>query len=99
MRMGTTPTHTFELPEELSGVVAKVRVIYKQGDSVVLKKETDAVQGNRISFKLTQKETLKFMPTAPVSLQVRALTTGGDSLASDIITVSVYQCLEDEVFL
>ena len=98
MRMGTTPTHTFQLPEELSGKIAKVRVIYNQGDTTVLKKEINGIAGTVVSYRLSQEETLKFQPNKPVLLQMRALTLGGDSLVSDVITVSIHQCLENEVF-
>ena len=94
MRIGTTPTHAFELPADIVSAVTKVRVIYKQGETIVLKKETDMLSGNTVSFKLTQEETLKFVPNEPVSLQVRVLTAAGDSLVSNIFSVTPFQCLE-----
>ena len=97
MRMGTTPTHIFTLPEELAGAIAKVRVIYKQQDAIVLKKEMEAVQSNVVSFKLTQEETLLFVPGEPVYIQVRVLTKEEESLVSNIFSVDVYRCLENEV--
>lgn len=98
MRRGTTPTHTFTLPFD-TNTVEKVRVIYAQGDIVkVVKKETDCkLSGNKISVKLTQQDTLRLNSKIKVDIQVRVVTRSEDSLASDIITVSVGRCLGSEV--
>ena len=98
MRIGTTPTHTFELPPDIASTAAKVRVIYAQNGVKVLSKEVTELDGNSAIFKLTQEETLKISHNAPVAIQLRILTKGGDSLTSDIITKSPYECLEKEVF-
>ena len=42
MRIGTTPTHTFELPSNL-GAIDKVRIAYAQGRDVVLTKEFEGI--------------------------------------------------------
>lgn len=98
MRRGTTPKHTFTLPFDTADV-AKVRVIYAQGDEVVLVKCEDDVsfEGNDITLKLTQEETLSFSCKTSVKVQIRVLTTAGDALSSDPCIVSVEECLEDEV--
>ena len=96
MRIGTTPTHTFTLTPDLSGVAAKVRVVYSQGDEVILTKEAQ-LSGNDAIVKLTQEETLKFSPALRVEIQLRILTNGGDALTSDIILRKPYECLEKEV--
>ena len=98
MRIGTTPTHTFTLPADIASTVAKVRVIYSQGDDVVLTKDTATLSGNDVVLKLTQEETLKFHNRKTIEIQLRVLTKGGDALTSDIITRSPYECLESEVF-
>jgi hypothetical protein len=97
LRIGTTPTHIFELPADVACTVSKVRVIYKQNEKIVLRKETEKLEGESAVFKLTQEETLKFSYSDPVKIQVRVLTLGGDALASGIIIVSPYECLENEV--
>ena len=98
MRIGTTPTHTFELPSTIGGV-DKIKVTYAQGRDVVLEKEFDgsAVINNSISFKLSQEETFLFNPKLDVFIQVRVLVVGGTALASDIITTTAEKCLDSEV--
>jgi hypothetical protein len=97
MRIGTTPTHTFTLPEDIAAVTAKARVVYSQCNAVVLTKEVTALSGNDVVIKLTQEETLAFHNRRPVDIQVRVLTTGGDALTSDIFTCSCCDCLEKAV--
>ena len=98
MRIGTTPTHTFELPSNL-GAIDKVRIAYAQGRDVVLTKEFEgiAVINDSISFKLSQKETFLFKSKMDVFIQVRVLLVDGTALASDIITTTAEKCLDSEV--
>lgn len=98
MRQGTTPKHTFTLPFD-TALIKTVQVTYKQGEAIVLQKETADFtrEGQSISCKLTQEETFKFNPQKVVQIQVRVLTTSGDALASDIIQTSAPACLDDEV--
>lgn len=98
MRIGTTPTHTFELPPDIAKVATKVRVVYSQNGAKVLTRETEEIEGNSVVFKLTQEETLKFSYSTKISIQLRVLTISGDSLTSSIIVTSPYPCLENEVF-
>ena len=53
------------------------------------------------SFKLTQEETKRFSakPKNMVDIQVRALTIGGDAMASDKKSISVQDVLNDEVLV
>lgn len=98
MRIGTTPTHTFKLPTEMAGAAKKVRVIYNQLGSKVLAKEILEPQGDTISIKLTQEETLLFHHAHEVEVQLRVLTDDGDALTSDIYVIEPYRCLEESVF-
>lgn len=97
MRRGTTPTHTFVLPLDMD-TVTSFRVIYAQGDEVKLRKEKDdcSIDGNVITVKLSQEETLSFNMGKIVEIQVRILC-GDIAMASDIMYVSVERLLEDEV--
>lgn len=97
MRRGTTPTHTFALPFDVTGF--KIRVSYVQcGNVVVRKTEADCkVSGNNIVVKLTQKETMRFNSAAVVEIQIKVLTAGNDVLVSEEQCVSVGRCLDDEV--
>ena len=98
MRRGTTPTHTFTLPIDTS-VVKSVRITYRQNRKVVLTKETEdvAMEGNQISVKLTQEETLAFDGSTGAEIQVRVLSFSKDALASDVMRVSISDILDDEV--
>lgn len=96
--IGTTPKHTFVLPFDES-FISKVRVIYKQGMKVILKKETEDcdIEGNRVTVKLSQQETFLFDEDELVKIQIRVLTSGNESLKSYTIKKAVTECLDDEV--
>lgn len=98
MRRGTTPTHIFKLPFDVSEVKA-VRIIYSQDDKEVLIKEKDdlTIDGTTATVILTQEETLKFHCNGYIEIQVRILTDGDIAMASKIIKLLVETCLEDEV--
>ena len=100
MRRGTTPTHTFTLPENVDpDTVFSVRIVYAQGGAVKVRREDGDVKrdGNTLAVKLTQAETLSFAEDQPVEVQLRILTVGGDALASNIRSIPVERCLDDEV--
>ena len=61
MIQGTTPTHTFTLPFDVS-MVEKVRIIYSQKDQPVVIKNTEDCQleGNDVFVVLTQEDTFAF---------------------------------------
>lgn len=98
MRRGTTPTHTFAIPVNAE-LISKVRVIYRQGINTVLEKEAEGseITEGKLSFKLTQEDTLAFTEGQKCEIQVRLLTIGGDAMASDIMTFCPERLLEDEV--
>lgn len=98
MRQGTTPKHTFTLPFDTS-CVSKVRVIYAQRDDVkIVKTEADAeMDGDILSVKLDQEDTLQLNSSLKTHIQVRVVTHDGESLVSDIFTVNTDRCLDDEV--
>lgn len=100
MKRGTTPTHTFTLPFDVS-LVAKARILYSQNGAPVLTKEGSDITmvDNTLSVKLSQEETFKFDYNKYVEIQVRVLTQTGEVLASNIVPVSVGQCLEEEVLV
>ena len=96
MKRGTTPTHTFTLPFDVS-VIEKARVLYSQGEELKLTKTDCVLDGNTLTVKLTQEDTFKLDCGKFVDIQLRVLTPGGDALNSDIIRVAVDRCLENEV--
>lgn len=100
MRRGTTPTHTFTIPFDAEQIKS-VRVVYAQTGQVVLAKETEActLNGNTVTLKLTQEESLRFHDMKNVEIQLRVLLHDGNALTSDIVSVYVSRCLDDEVIV
>lgn len=98
MRRGTTPTHTFTLPFDVS-IVADVSVIYQQDKVIIVKKDKSdcSLGGDTISLKLTREETLSFDYLKPVKIQMTIWTPAGDVMVSNIITKAVAECLDYEV--
>lgn len=99
MRRYETPTHYIELPFDTS-MVAKARLVYSQNDVQILVKELSDCQceGNTLSVRLTQEETALFdCKKMFVEVQLHILTTGNDSIVSDIEKVPVDKCLDNEV--
>lgn len=98
MIRGTTPTITFTLPFDVS-FCSCVWVTFAQGDKEVLTKATDSctLEGNTVSVRLTQEETLSFDCKQRLQIQICVLTPGGDVVRSDIIETSVSKCLKAEV--
>lgn len=99
MIRGSTPTHTFncKLDPEL---IHKVRILYSQNNVLVLKKEdSDCIKdGQKVVVKLTQEDTLTFKE-GKVEIQLRVLTSTGESIPSKIHVVPVSKLLENEVFV
>ena len=97
MIRGTTPTHTFNLPFD-TALIDKIKITYAQNGVVVLTKEKAdcSFEGNAVTVKLSQEDTLK-LDASRVQIQVRVLTTGGDALASDIVTKPCGEVLEEGV--
>ena len=112
MIRATTPKHIFIFETDPSEY-ARILVTYTQGDEIIMEKGKDDLiieQGqNPCSLepewqawcRLTQEETNKFAanPGKPVRVQVRALTTSGEALASDKKTIQVQDVLNDEVLI
>lgn len=98
MIRGTTPTHTFTLPFDVS-MVQKIRILYAQNGAVKLVKTKDdcALEGNTVQVRLTQEDTFCLDSRYVAEVQVRILTPGGDALASAPIRLDVIRLLECEV--
>lgn len=95
---GTTPTHIFTIPFEVS-LAKEVRVTYGQDDNVIVTKtEEDCdLSGNQIKLMLTQADTFLFDSKRPVQIQLRILTVDNKVMASKVKTVDVLKCLDSEV--
>lgn len=100
MKRATTPTHTFTLPFNYDGVVDKLLLSYAQSGNIVLEKTEKQVKvknEKEIVVRLTQEETNLFSEDAPVKIQMRILTIGGDAMASDPFLIQIEEVLNDEV--
>lgn len=100
MIRGTTPTHKWTIPVDAS-FIRGIRVIYKQGEDVLLVKTTEdcIVEGKKLKVTLTQEDTLKFSHEDTAEVQVRLLTTDMKSLATRVMKVPIWELLDDEVML
>ena len=97
MWRGTTPTHTFTLPE---GIRAQdftvIYITYSQNGSPVLEKEKSdmTLEGNVIRLNFSQADSLLF-GAGPVKIQLRAKTADGKAVASEIVTTTAKEVLKD----
>ena len=99
MIRGTTPTHIFTIPFDVA-LIADLRISYAQcGKEILTKTKNDAtLDGNTITVTLTQEDTLKFECSKRVAdIQVKVLTVEDDVVISDVITLNVERCLNNEV--
>lgn len=95
MRRGTTPTHTFTLPLDIS-TVKKLRITYEQGGYKFVKTDY-TVDGNAIRTTLTQEETLGFECNKQARVQIKILTINNAVVISDILSFVVGESLDNEV--
>lgn len=111
MIRGTTPQHTFTMPVEMPNGT-EYRIVYAQGEdykeNILFEVETKdcAVDGCKVSVRLTKEQTLLFDQTPhwqngvfepyPVKIQLGAKTPGGETLWSRIITTTVERCLRKD---
>ena len=100
MIRGTTPTHKFRIPFN-TDMVKDVRISYAQDGVIIAEKTVEdcVLEGNEITIKLTQEETLKFHDKRQVELQVRLLTKDGNAMATSIYTLSAGKVLNEEVLV
>lgn len=104
MTRGTTPTHTFTLPDNLkTATLSAVYITYAQRGETVLEKTLNDVTNNNgvLTCKLTQADTLAFdvldqrCKHDTVEVQVRMKTSDGAVMASNIISIPIMDILKD----
>lgn len=104
MTRGTTPTHTFTLPDNLkTATFSALYITYAQHGTTVLEKTLDDVTNNNgvLACTLTQADTLKFevldqhCGCDKVNIQVRIKTSDGVAMASDIMAIPISDILKD----
>lgn len=100
MVKGSTPKFNFELPFVIPDG-STVRVIFAQkidGETHVVCVKTGAeveVDGNKVATGLNQSDTFLFDEKHQLALiQLRILTPSDEAIASEIIRVTVKECLE-----
>lgn len=100
MIIGTTPTHYFDVDFDTSAI-KKIEIVYAQDNEIlVTKTEEDCeINGKRISWELTQEETLKFDHEKRVEVQFAALTTNKKTLRSYVKRIPAYKCLSKKVLV
>ena len=98
MIRGTTPTLEFKLPFD-TDILAEAWVTMAQKGKVVLDKQLSECQceGNVLTVKLSQEETLDLKCNCLTEIQIRIRTIDGNALASDIMSVSPDRILKDGV--
>lgn len=97
MTRGTTPQLTFELPFAVAGL-ADMYVTFAQNGKIILEKDKsdiDVVNMHTFALKLTQADTLALQACTLVEMQIRAKTTAGDVIASEIFRANVSRILKD----
>lgn len=98
VRPGTTPIICFYLPFEYDVVAEMWFTVAQRGTELFTKYKNEMeVEGSKIIVRLTQEETLRLNSNQKVDIQVRILTTGGDALASQIVTMEVDKILKGGV--
>ena len=96
MIRGTTPTLTFTIPFDTK-YLAEAFITLAQNKKVVLEKSLAdcTLDGNLMSVRLTQAETLELESGAITEIQLRVRTLEGEALASDIIVENTKRVLKD----
>lgn len=98
MIRGTTPTLEFAIPFE-TDLLAEAYVTLSQNGAVVIDKPLSQCNcdGNKLTVKLSQDETLKLQCDCITEIQIRARTIAGDAVASNIMRVNTGRVLKDGV--
>lgn len=96
MRRGTTPTNVISTDQDLTSATA-IYLTYSQNKKNIIEKSLAdmTVTPEQITVRLSQQETLRFLPGVTVKVQIRAKFDDGSAIASNIMTASVNDILKD----
>ncbi len=98
---GTTPTFTFNLPIEVSTIKTLYITILGSGGNtmhVVEKTLADCTKTeNSVAVTLTQEETLGFVESATVEIQLRGVDVTGNAFKSQVFETTAERILKDGV--
>lgn len=99
IRVGSTPMNTFDIPYKAEEV-KDIEIIYKQGGKEkILKRKSDIELTDYLAkVELSQEDTFNLDDSTKVQIQLRVKDIRDKVIPSDIIIVSVEECLFDEVF-
>jgi hypothetical protein len=99
IRVGSTPINTFEIPYKAEQV-KDIEIIYKQGGKEkILKRKSDIELSDYLAkVELSQDDTFNLDDSTRVQIQLRVKDNEDRVIPSDIIVVSVEECLFNEVF-
>lgn len=94
---GTTPKIVFTLPFPAS-TLSSIYIAFSQGraETLILHDDRITAEGNTLTVQLTQDDTLRFV-NRQVEIQIRAIDTAGNAIASKIITADVARILQNGV--
>lgn len=100
MYRATTPTIILNVNTELDlSMIEKCHVTIKSengGTSITYNDVNIDIENNKISFTMTQEETLKFN-VGKIKLQIRAKLTNGAVVPSNIIVTTMNEILEESI--
>lgn len=99
MKRGTTPTLEIAVDGVKVTDLTSIYVTFKQ-DDLIITKSGEGIQvneeDNSLGVSLSQKETLFFRPGF-VYLQMRAVTNGGNAIATDVQKIDAVEILQEGV--
>jgi hypothetical protein len=99
MKRGTTPTLEIAVDGVKVTDLSSIYVTLKQDDLIITKSAEDIQvneEDNSLGVSLSQKETLSFRPGF-VYLQMRAVTSGGNAIATDVQKIDAVEILQEGV--
>ena len=99
MIRGTTPTLTFKLPFQVSELAEYWITISQRYENIAINKTSEdcTADDDTITLILSQEDTLKLIGGKPVYIQIRALTTDDEAIASNMWDCSVEDILKEGV--
>ncbi len=99
MKRGTTPTLEIAVDGVKVTDLSSIYVTLKQDDLIITKSAEDIQvneEDNLLGVSLSQKETLSFRPGF-VYLQMRAVTSGENAIATDVQKIDAVEILQEGV--
>lgn len=99
MIRGTTPKHDFSMPYSVDEV-EDIRITYGQNNKTVLTKikKDCSIEKDIISLRLTQQDTLSFIPNKNIYIEIRILLSNNQVVQTEEpIVLRVINTMNTEV--